>query len=559
MSARGSINGPNDCSSAGSLTSDGANSDVETTEYGDQSAVESSNASLSKGVREVRSSLESPPQGVPSLALGSLFPIRSEAPRMEGAAEAEAAAESAAEQAHRRALLAERKLAASEWAALRTPRAPPQRSLDILDVVYDTGEEKFQEWVPSATFYRKYIRLLYTAANPLQSHPLKDFDAEDLPSDDEARAAPPGNGDSGNDNDNRIDGAGASPAPEGTIELPPVTPRTRTARFKALFKKQPKTTTSQDQSKGIGFFTKSRSSKRRAQEQMEAEVASEEAPELPIASLAHTAAAAAPDAVPRGINHAYRAAMEEMAHDTKVQQAELRRRLAADGNGAAADALRVEAAGFEDACDFKEESVDVVAERIYEVLLANGMDRVLPLSFAKVPLEVMAELEECLEEVVWGTQVFARRWGINVHDLLAHTPEWTQRNCSRWNCTETYFQIGRTLNLSTKQRAALQRARAFLEGSLDRLYIRRQQLNERVFELLQPPPPQSPDYPDELREALEELRENLAEEQRIVSQTEFICWKQVLNPCQGAWAVLKAMPEHCDILAMFNVISEIYA
>lgn len=38
--------------------------------------------------------------------------------------------------------------------------------------------------------------------------------------------------------------------------------------------------------------------------------------------------------------------------------------------------------------------------------------------------EVMAELEECLEEVVWGTQVFTRRWGTNVRDLLAHTPEW---------------------------------------------------------------------------------------------------------------------------------------
>ena len=36
----------------------------------------------------------------------------------------------------------------------------------------------------------------------------------------------------------------------------------------------------------------------------------------------------------------------------------------------------------------------------------------------------MAELEECLEEAVWGTQVVARRWGIDVRDLLARTPEW---------------------------------------------------------------------------------------------------------------------------------------
>lgn len=45
-----------------------------------------------------------------------------------------------------------------------------------------------------------------------------------------------------------------------------------------------------------------------------------------------------------------------MEHDAAVQHAELRRRLAADGNGAAADSLRVQAAGFEEACDFKEAS-----------------------------------------------------------------------------------------------------------------------------------------------------------------------------------------------------------
>ena len=58
-------------------------------------------------------------------------PCRTEQPQQEGTAEAEAAAE----EAHRKALMAERKLAASEWAALRTPRAPPQRELDVLDVV----------------------------------------------------------------------------------------------------------------------------------------------------------------------------------------------------------------------------------------------------------------------------------------------------------------------------------------------------------------------------------------------------------------------------------------
>ena len=45
---------------------------------------------------------------------------------------------------------------------------------------------------------------------------------------------------------------------------------------------------------------------------------------------------------------------QELKSEAEREQGELRRRLAADGNGAAADSLRIEAAGFEDACDFKE-------------------------------------------------------------------------------------------------------------------------------------------------------------------------------------------------------------
>lgn len=37
---------------------------------------------------------------------------------------------------------------------------------------------------------------------------------------------------------------------------------------------------------------------------------------------------------------------------------------------------------------------------------------------------VMAELEECVEEVVWGSQVFSRRWGLDLRDLIGRTPEW---------------------------------------------------------------------------------------------------------------------------------------
>lgn len=54
----------------------------------------------------------------------------------------------------------------------------------------------------------------------------------------------------------------------------------------------------------------------------------------------------------------YKSRLKTLAQDLKAEgraaDEELRRRLRGDGNGAAADNMRIEAAGFEDACDFKE-------------------------------------------------------------------------------------------------------------------------------------------------------------------------------------------------------------
>lgn len=54
--------------------------------------------------------------------------------------------------------------------------------------------------------------------------------------------------------------------------------------------------------------------------------------------------------------------------------------------------------------------------------------------------QTMAELEECLEEAVWGTQVVSRRWGIDVRDLLARTPEWCASACAPACCPACCLQ-----------------------------------------------------------------------------------------------------------------------
>lgn len=50
--------------------------------------------------------------------------------------------------------------------------------------------------------------------------------------------------------------------------------------------------------------------------------------------------------------------LQELRSEHLKANDELRRRLRSDGNGAAADNMRIEAAGFEDACDFKEVGAD---------------------------------------------------------------------------------------------------------------------------------------------------------------------------------------------------------
>jgi hypothetical protein len=44
----------------------------------------------------------------------------------------------------------------------------------------------------------------------------------------------------------------------------------------------------------------------------------------------------------------------------------------------------------------------------------------------------------------------------------------TQRNCSRWNETDVFVQIARTLNLTKEQRATLLSARTYLHKKFDK-------------------------------------------------------------------------------------------
>lgn len=58
---------------------------------------------------------------------------------------------------------------------------------------------------------------------------------------------------------------------------------------------------------------------------------------------------------------------------------------------------------------------------------------------------------------------------------------------------------------------------------------------------------------------MEGLAESLRAESRVQSEEQLIAFKQILNPLQASWALLKAMPEHCDVMALFNAIHTVYS
>ena len=48
----------------------------------------------------------------------------------------------------------------------------------------------------------------------------------------------------------------------------------------------------------------------------------------------------------------------------------------------------------------------------------------MPTCVIRYRQDLMAELDECLGEFMWGSLVFYRQWGVQARDLLLRPPEW---------------------------------------------------------------------------------------------------------------------------------------
>ncbi|KAK9809124.1 hypothetical protein WJX72_009704 [[Myrmecia] bisecta] len=58
---------------------------------------------------------------------------------------------------------------------------------------------------------------------------------------------------------------------------------------------------------------------------------------------------------------------------------------------------------------------------------------------------------------------------------------------------------------------------------------------------------------------LETLKDNLRQEQRALSELDYILFRRILLPLQGAWLILEAYPRKCDCPALMQAVAELEA
>lgn len=189
--------------------------------------------------------------------------------------------------------------------------------------------------------------------------------------------------------------------------------------------------------------------------------------------------------------------------------------------------------------------------------------------------QVIKEVSKRLTEVCGICMRLVRLEGPNVWDLIQAK---TNRALSFEPIGEEHwFRAARSLQLTEEQVRTANMIRQQCMDRLEKLYVERQNLNLRAIGLLLPSEQggQAPRFGNlgcfvlgsfisrtkhskKTHAVLEKLKANLREEQKLLSEVDYMLYHRVVNPLQGAWAVLSIYPHHCDALCLLNAIHEQY-
>lgn len=191
-----------------------------------------------------------------------------------------------------------------------------------------------------------------------------------------------------------------------------------------------------------------------------------------------------------------------------------------------------------------------------------------------VPDMVLKELSKAVYEVCMMCVRVLRLDGPNLWDLIQGKVgggvKFEPHGRDRW------LEIAESLQLTKDQMDLAAMLRSQHLQKFDKISVDRQALNLQTIALLLPSEQgghapvfskiscfsisgfiQRSKHSSKTHHALDKLKHNLREEQKLLSELEYMTFNRVMNPIQGAWAILGSYPLHCDSLTLLNAICEL--
>ncbi|KAL4448105.1 hypothetical protein ABPG75_005324 [Micractinium tetrahymenae] len=227
--------------------------------------------------------------------------------------------------------------------------------------------------------------------------------------------------------------------------------------------------------------------------------------------------------------------------------------------------------------DFQKGFSDQVA-RLQEFVQQHGLeDCELAPAEAGMSKELRSELAQLVGRSCQLCQAALRAEGVKVMELISKDPNSfstvsSEEEQRRWQACLDAMQLApqQQENLLLSRRSHLQHMRA--------IYQERHNLNMQAMALMLPHSSRNPAEDNtvegrlanmsqagylpvakssaELSDVLDKIKDNLRREQRAVMDLNCLLMSKILTPLQGARYMLGAYPQHCDALALSNVLAK---
>ncbi|CAG9463333.1 unnamed protein product [Pedinophyceae sp. YPF-701] len=220
-------------------------------------------------------------------------------------------------------------------------------------------------------------------------------------------------------------------------------------------------------------------------------------------------------------------------------------------------------------CERLEQLFSTQVESLKEFWREQDLDSVPTLTDQQLVSRLSAQIDNICTTCMYATRALACMEGVDVAKLMsgATNPVLSGQVPTDRARKALWVSVVRSLDLSEQQIDAMMSARGKHLTRLAAVYKQRQSLNAAAIVQLAPNSVKGPaeaaqegllDRQKEnasVARVLSELKENLKDEQKAASELEFVTFKSLLTPMQGARVIKDAYPFHCDCLALLNTVA----